>query len=269
MMLDFRQTRKYIGSVMKGKAIVIILLVTIIWGQTEYPPPSTLITVPTAGGLVRGSFSVDARIQKDGGLIFGLSAGLTDRFMFGVSFGASNLIGDDSLQWYPRPEVNLKYRVIDESESMPGISLGVDSQGFGVYNDASSLKRYATKAYGIYLVASKNWRSPLGNTGLHLGVNYNFSEQSDGDEDVSGFAGFDIEINPELSFLLEYNAALNENDMTAKTIALNKGGYLNAAIRWTFVEHLHIELDFNNLLFDKDKVDYFNRELKITYIEYF
>jgi hypothetical protein len=68
---------------------------------------------------------------------------------------------------------------------------------------------------------------------------------------------------------LEYNAALNENDMTAKTMSISKGGYLNAAIRWTFVEHLHIELDFNNLLFDDEKVDYFQRELKITYIEYF
>ncbi|MDP7072691.1 MAG: hypothetical protein QF430_07400, partial [Candidatus Marinimicrobia bacterium] len=67
----------------------------------------------------------------------------------------------------------------------------------------------------------------------------------------------------------EYNAAMNENDMTAETIAINRGGYLNAAVRWTFVEHLHIELDFNNLLFDEDKVDYFSRELKITYIEYF
>jgi len=50
---------------------------------------------------------------------------------------------------------------------------------------------------------------------------------------------------------------------------ISKGGYLYAAIRWTFVEHLHIELDFNNLLFDDEKVDYFQRELKITYIEYF
>jgi len=81
--------------------------------------------------------------------------------------------------------------------------------------------------------------------------------------------GIDIEINPELSFLVEYNAALNENDNEAKDIALNNGGYLNAAIRWTFVERLHIEMDFNNLLFNKDKVDYFNRELKIIYIEYF
>ena len=78
-----------------------------------------------------------------------------------------------------------------------------------------------------------------------------------------------MEINPELSLLVEYNAALNENDMTANNLALSKGGYLNAAVRWTFVDRLHIEMDFNNLLFDEDKVNYFNRELKITYIEYF
>ena len=78
-----------------------------------------------------------------------------------------------------------------------------------------------------------------------------------------------MEFNPELSFIVEYNAALNENDMTAKNLAINRGGYLNAAIRWTFVEHLHIEMNANNLLFDGDRVDYFNRELKITYIEYF
>ena len=69
--------------------------------------------------------------------------------------------------------------------------------------------------------------------------------------------------------MLEWNAALTENNMQSKNLAINKGGYLNAGLRWTFVDHLHIELDFNNLLFDNDKVDYFNRELKITYIEYF
>ena len=83
------------------------------------------------------------------------------------------------------------------------------------------------------------------------------------------FFVWSFEFNPELSVLLEWNAALNENNMQSKNLAINKGGYLNAALRWTFVDHLHIELDFNNLLFDNDKVDYFNRELKITYIEYF
>ena len=125
------------------------------------------------------------------------------------------------------------------------------------------------KAMGMYISTSKNWVTPLGNLGLHLGSNYNFSEKNDGDKDLNYFFGLDMEFNPELSFILEYNAALNENDMTAENLAINRGGYLNAAIRWTFVEHLHIEMDFNNLLFNDDKVDYFNRELKITYIEYF
>ncbi|GIS57678.1 MAG: hypothetical protein CM1200mP1_16160 [Candidatus Neomarinimicrobiota bacterium] len=38
----------------------------------------------------------------------------------------------------------------------------------------------------------------------------------------------DLEFNPELSVLIEWNAALNENDMQSKSLAINKGGYLNA-----------------------------------------
>lgn len=255
---------------MKIKVILLLLPVVFLFGQaTEYPPPTNLITIPTAGGLVRGTFSTGLRIQKDGGLTARLSVGITDRFMFGLSYGASYFIGERKPVPYPRPEVILKYRLIDESSSLPGIALGLDTQGFGIYNDADSLKRYSIKAYGAYLAFSKNWRSPFGNAGVHFGFNYNFTERLDGDDDISGFVGFDLEINPELTFLFEWNAALNENNMTAKSLALSRGGYLNGAIRWTFVEHFHIEIDFNNLLFDKNKVSYFNRELKVTYIEYF
>jgi hypothetical protein len=227
------------------------------------------VSVPSAGTLVRGSYAMQMRVQKNGGLTSSLSVGITDRFQFGLSFGSANLIGDDSLEWYPRPEANLKYRLIDETTSMPGLSLGLDTQGQGQFNEADTLMRYDVKAMGIYVASSKNWVTPLGNLGLHMGTNYNFAEVNDGDKDINYFFGIDMEFNPELSILLEYNAALNENDMTAKTMSISKGGYLNAAIRWTFVERLHIEMDFNNLLFDNDKVDYFNRELKITYIEYF
>ena len=248
--------------------LLFILLSTFGWAQS-YPPPTTLVTIPSAGTLVRGSYSMEMRVQKGGGLTTSLSVGITDRFQFGLSFGSANLIGDDSLIWYPRPEANLKYRLIDETESMPGVSFGVNTQGLGHFNAADSLMRYDVKAMGLYLAGSKNWKTPLGNLGVHAGTNYNFAEVNDGDKDMNYFFGFDMELNPELSLLLEYNAALNENDMTAKTMSISKGGYLNAAIRWTFVEHLHIELDFNNLLFDDEKVDYFQRELKITYIEYF
>ena len=253
---------------LKSSIIIGLLCITSGWAQT-YPPPTTLVTVPSAGTLIRGSYAMQMRVQKGGGLTSSLSVGITDRFQFGLSFGSANLIGDDSLIWYPRPEANIKYRIIDETESMPGISIGLDTQGQGQYNDADSLMRYDVKAMGLYAAASKNWVTPLGNLGVHMGTNYNFAEVNDGDKDVNYFFGFDIEFNPELSVIMEYNAALNENDMTAKTMSISRGGYLNAAIRWTFVEHLHIEMDFNNLLFDDEKVDYFQRELKITYIEYF
>ena len=218
---------------------------------------------------MRGSFSMDMRVQDEGGVILGLSAGLTDRFQFGISFGSPNLIGDDSLRWYPRPEAKLKYLSIDENLTLPGVALGLNTQGYGNFHSEDSLLRYDTKAYGVYLAASKNWRSLLGNVGLHGGVNYNFIETADGDKDPNLFFGLDLEFNPEFSVLFEYNSALNENDMTARSMSINNGGYLNAALRWSFVESLHLELDLNNLLFDDEKVDYFKREIKITYIEYF
>ena len=245
------------------------LFLSFVLNAQSYPPPSSLITLPTAGTLQRGSFALEMRIQKFGGLTSSISVGLTDRFQLGISYGAANLIGDDSLIWYPKPETNLKYLLIDESETSPGISLGIDTQGLGKFNSVDSLMRYDTKALGLFAVASKNWVTPLGNLGWHFGSNYNFVETNDNDKDVNFFMGFDIEFNPELSIMLEYNAALNENNMTSKNIAISRGGYLNAGVRWTFVERLHIEMDFNNLMFDKKKVDYFNREIKITYIEYF
>ncbi len=245
------------------------LFLPFVLNAQSYPPPSSLITLPTAGTLQRGSFALEMRIQKFGGLTSSISVGLTDRFQLGISYGSANLIGDDSLIWYPKPETNLKYLLIDESETSPGISLGIDTQGLGKFNSDDSLMRYDTKALGLFAVASKNWVTPLGNLGWHFGSNYNFVETNDNDKDVNFFMGFDIEFNPELSIMLEYNAALNENNMTSKNIAISRGGYLNAGVRWTFVERLHIEIDFNNLMFDKKKVDYFNREIKITYIEYF
>ena len=259
---------------MKNITHILLLLLTILSGQTyptgqNYPPPTDLVTIPTAATLMRGSFSLGMRIQDGGGMILGLRAGITDRFQFGLSYGSSNLIGDDSLRWYPRPEANLKYMLMDESITMPGVAIGLNTQGFGNFHEGDSLNRYDMKAYGFYMSASKNWKTAFGNLGLHSGIGYNFTEIDDGDEDPNLFFGMDIEINPEFSILMEYNAALNENNMTTETLAISRGGYLNAAIRWTFVEHLHLELNLNNLLFDDEKVDYFKREIKIIYIEYF
>ena len=91
----------------------------------SYPPPTNLISVPSAATLQRGSYSLQMHVQKDGGLTSSISVGLTDRFQLGLSYGSANLIGDDSLVMHPKPEANLKYLLIDETESIPGISIGL------------------------------------------------------------------------------------------------------------------------------------------------
>ena len=63
------------------------LFMSFLSGQ-DYPPPTDLITIPTAGTLVRGSYSLGMRIQDGGGMITGLQVGLTDRFQFGLSYGS-------------------------------------------------------------------------------------------------------------------------------------------------------------------------------------
>ena len=113
--------------------------------------------------------ALQMHVQKEGGLTSLISVGLTDRFQLGLSYGSANLIGDDSLVMHPKPEANIKYLLIDETESIPGISIGVNTQGQGKFNSQDSLMRYDIKAMGLYAASSKNWVTPLGNLGLHFG----------------------------------------------------------------------------------------------------
>lgn len=246
--------------------IVVLNTTILLHPQNQlYPQPVNLITVPTAGVIPRGAYLAEVRFFKEGGITAGIYVGLTTRFMFGISYGGSGIIGDSAVNLYKQPGIELKYRVLDETEKNPAILLGFNSQGYGKYKQ--ELSRYETKAKGFYVVASKNYRF-LGNTGFHFGINYNTIEKKDGDTDPSFFLGIDKEINPEITLMVEYDAALNDNETNKLNLGRGKG-YLNAALRWTFVQKFHVEMDFNNILLNRKGVEYFSRELKITFIEFF
>ena len=81
--------------IVKTFLVLLPILYNLCWAQIEQPyPPLNLVSIPTAGTLPRGSFTLESLIIKDGGIVPRLSVGFTDNFTFGVSYGMQNLIGD-------------------------------------------------------------------------------------------------------------------------------------------------------------------------------
>ena len=256
------------------------------WTQIEQPyPPLNLVSIPTAGTLPRGSFTLESLLITNGGVVPRLYVGFTDNFSFGVSFGVQNLIGGKKPSINKTtPEVQIKYRVFDESEKRPALLYGLDTQGRGLYHAVDSiftngifvstvtLNRYDQKAWGMYMVMSKNWNF-LGNLGLHAGISKSLSENSDGDKDINFFFGIDKELNRSFSLLVEYDAALNDNlgkgEYALNDITFGKGkGYLNAGIRWAISPNLMLEINFNDIN-QNTEAEYTNREIKVMYSESF
>jgi len=265
---------------------LLTFLCNIGWSQIEQPyPPLNLVSIPTAGTLPRGSFTLESLLITDGGMVPRLSVGFTDNFSFGVSFGVQNLIGGNKPSINKTtPEVQIKYRIFDESEKMPALVYGLDTQGRGLYhavdsisthgisNSTVKLNRYDQKAWGMYMVMSKNWNF-LGNLGLHAGISKSLSENDDGDKDINVFFGIDKELNRSFSLLVEYDAALNDNfgggDYALNDITFGKGkGYLNAGIRWAMSPNLMLEINFNDINQNTNS-EYTNREIKVMYSESF
>ncbi len=251
------------------KSIILLVFVLLFFqtifsqNTTVFPQPTDLVTCPTAGILPRGAFLIDANLYRDGGLLFGMSVGVSGKLMFGISYGGSQIIGNQEVIWNQQPGVEVKYRLVDEGMSFPAVALGFNSEGYGAY--IKDLKRYEQKAKGFYCTFSKNF-TLLGNLGFHGGFNFNPLEKKDGDNDPSIFIGFDKDINSDFSIFAEYDAAINDNDFEE----LNLGkGYLNAGIRFSLAEHFHFELFFTDILINNKNIDNANRELKINFIEFF
>ena len=268
--------------------LLLPILYNLCLAQVEQPyPPLNLVSIPTAGTLPRGSFTLESLIIKNGGIVPRLSVGFTDNFTVGVSYGVQNLIGDTKPSINKTtPEVQIKYRIFDESEKMPALVYGLDTQGRGEFHKQDSilsisgksdstqtLNRYDQKAWGMYIVFSKNWNL-MGNLGMHAGISKSLSENDDGDKDLNVFFGFDKELNRSFSLLVEYDAALNDNltedDYDAiKKITFGRGkGYLNAGVRWAISSNLMLEVNFNDIN-QNTEAEYTNREIKVMYSESF
>lgn len=225
--------------------------------------PRHLVEAPTAGLLPRGSFGLDFRFYGGNGILGEIDVGLFDRGMIGISYGARDLLGNSAVIWNPRLEFSGRLRIVEEGFSAPALAVGYTSQGYGAYDE--TLNRYQSKSKGAYVVSSKNFNSPFGQGGVHLGINKSF-EDGDGDGDVSGFVGVDKAIGKDFLVVAEYDFGLNDNSDNA----LGSGkGFLNAGARWMVSKNLAVEFDLKNIFRNGTQNPQPDREIRIVYFERF
>lgn len=231
-------------------------------GTAANVEPRFLVDVPTAGMLPEGSFTLDLDFYQRGGVLCGLSFGLLERLTVGLGYGGSQLIGSDDPEWNELPGINLKIRLFEESEVLPAIAFGFDSQGRDGYIRA--LDRYLIKSPGFFAVASRNY-AWLGDMSLHGGINYSL-ERGDDDRDISLFVGAEKSIGAALALSGEYNLAANDSDGRS----LGKGrGYLNFGIRWSTGGGMTLGLNVKDVLRNLRDVESINRTIRLEYAKFF
>jgi len=232
--------------------------------RTNLLEPRRVIDAPTAATLPRGVFEADGRVYPSGGAQLALNIGILSRFMFGISYGAQNLVSDDSPQWNPRVEFFTKYRIFDENWYFPALAVGYERQGYGPFHD--SLGRYLIKSKGFFAVATKTYSLEGLAAGFHGGINYNpFEGEKDGDKSPSFFVGQDTRISNYVAFLAEYDFAFDDDKNQQ---LFGRGwGYLNLGVRWLFSDNLWLEADFRDLFRNRTGVGSFGRELRLIYVE--
>ncbi len=220
-----------------------------------------LIDVPSTGILEKGFVGVTTDVMPIGVIITKIEVGVFKNFSFGISYGGANVIGQGTIDWYKLPGVNVRFRVLDETEQYPAITIGFDSQGKGVYY--SSQGRFEIKSPGFFASTSRNFKF-LGYLNLVASLNYSL-ERKDGDKDLNFAFGAEKTIGNQFSFIAEYNLGINDNNGGAYG---NGSGYLNIGGRFSPGGGLTIGVDLRNLSdnrkFNSGKAD---RAIFIEYIK--
>jgi len=230
-------------------------------GGSASVEPTMIIDKPTAGMLHRGTYALNGNFFEHGGILFGISVGLLDRFNFGISYGGTNILGTDKPTMNPYPGVNVRLRILEESSIAPALAIGFDWQGRGAY--VEDLKRYTIKSPGFYLVFSQNF-ALAGNFSLHGGLNVS-TEREDGDKDLNAFVGAEKSVGRDISILAEYDAGLNDN--SANALGSSRGrGYFNLGLRWNWGRGLVLGLDLKDIFKNQQDISVGNRTIQIEYV---
>ncbi|UCC45251.1 MAG: YjbH domain-containing protein [Candidatus Zixiibacteriota bacterium] len=234
-------------------------------------PPRWLVDMPTAGTLPRGHYNLGVRLYPRGGGLGYADIGISSRFTLGLSYGGEGIISDQKPNWNGRVGFSLKFRLVDELEYFPAVTLGFTDQGYGAWYENED--RYTFKSRGFYAVASRSFYFYKWTSGWHAGINRSLEATDGPDDDLTVFGGFDATFDYNLALVFEYDAAINDDSEAATPLSGKGRGYLNMSVKWLFAENLELEFVLKDLLVNRraapGESNTFSREVRMTYIDAF
>ena len=210
-------------------------------GETARFESRYIIDMPTAGLVKQGHYTFYASIYSQGGLMAELSAALFNNFNMGLSISGQNIVGTGDVTWQKYPGIQLRYRLFDEKSYIPAFTIGVSTQGRGVYN--KDAERSETLAPGLFLATSKSFIWFLGSMSLHSGISYPFEEKRN-TNNPNIYVGFEQSLGKSLSFNFEYNSNLDDNNRKF----IDQRGLVNLGFRWAVANNLTLELQLRDVL---------------------
>ncbi|MCH9032382.1 MAG: hypothetical protein IIB00_09015, partial [candidate division Zixibacteria bacterium] len=142
-----------------------------------------MVDFPTAYSLPRGAYDLSFTVYSNGGLLAGTNIGLSDFLTVGFSYGAESVFAAETPNYNPGVEFEIKWRLTDETSSLPALAIGFSSQGKGDFID--EFDRYTFKAHGFYGVFSKAIPIIGYAWTWHGGANYSAERESNTDSDKS------------------------------------------------------------------------------------
>jgi hypothetical protein len=146
--------------------------------EASVPQPIDAGDVPTAYGLLKYEMRTDIRFYSDGGILTKVDLGIYPRFFIGGALNVPGLINAGPVT-VTQDDASLlaRFIVMKEDASYPSLALGWDGPAYD-----GGEKR------GLYLVASKEFRTPLGFFQAHGGLNTSdFDSAWQASRDLRGF----------------------------------------------------------------------------------
>lgn len=230
--------------------------------RADLKQPIHNVRYPTAGIVGDREYRFVVRAMPESCVLFGGRIGFKDVCHVGLFYGAFNIIDRGDPVFNDHLGFDARVRLINETQ-WPALAAGFDSQGWGAYDDV--LDRYERKSPGYYIVASKNWRSFMGELSLTAGANYSLENLDDDTPDF--FATGDWFIAQRVSILLDFDAGWNDN--LEDGVYGEGGGYFDLGVRVLLGEHVSLMLVFSDLTGNLAPGNDSGRELQIVFWDRF